>query len=178
LGWFWNKRLSLPGKTRLFRPDKVFKVLLITRTRKNGEYMAVEKKDKPEPAAAAPAKSSENNLIAALCYIPIMAIGFIVSLFVLLTEKKENKFLKFHAIQALFLMIIGGIAFFCLWIVLVILTMLVAAFTYGIGGICMMVVMLLVLVGYVVLFLFCAWKAYQGVEYELPVLGKFARKYV
>jgi uncharacterized membrane protein len=142
--------------------------------------MAVEKKDKPEPAAAAPAKSSgdDQKLIAALCYIPIMAIGFFVSLFVLLTEKKENKFLKFHAIQALFLMIIGGIVFFCLWIVLVIVTMLIAAFTYGIGGICMMVIMLLVLVGYVVIFFFCAWKAYQGVEYELPVLGKFARKYV
>jgi len=142
--------------------------------------MAVEKKDKPEPAAAAPAKSSgdDQKLIAALCYIPIMAIGFIVSLFVLLTEKKENKFLKFHAIQALFLMIVGGIVFFCLWIALVIITMLIAAFTYGIGGICMMVVMLLVLLGYVVLFFFCAWKAYQGEEYELPVLGKFARKYV
>ncbi len=142
--------------------------------------MAVEKKDKPpEPAAAAPAKSGDDQkLIAALCYIPIMAIGFFVSLFVLLTEKKENKFLKFHAIQALFLMIIGGILFFCLWIVLIILSMVIAAFTYGFGGLCMMAVMLFVLLGYVVLFFFCAWKAYQGEEYELPVLVKFARKYV
>lgn len=142
--------------------------------------MAVEKKDKPEPAAAAPAKSSgdDQKLIGALCYIPIMWVGFFVSLFVLLTEKKENKFLKFHAIQALMFMIIGGVVFICVWIVLVIVSMVLAAVTYGIGGLCVMVVMLLMLLVYVVAFFFCAWKAYQGEEYELPLLGKFARKYV
>lgn len=138
-----------------------------------------EKTEKAKPeAAAAPAKSSDNNLIAALCYIPIFWIGFFVSLFVLLTEKKENKFLKFHAIQALMFMIIGGIVFVCLWIVLVILSMVLAAVTYGLGGLCVMIVMLVMLLVYVVAFFFCAWKAYQGEEYELPVLGGFARKYV
>ena len=141
--------------------------------------MAVEKKDKPEPAAAAPAKSGDDQkLIAALCYIPIFAVGFLVSLFVLLTEKKENKFLKFHAIQALFFMFIGGAIFFCLWIVLMILSMVLATITYGIGGICVFAVMGILLLVYVVAFFFLAWKAYLGEEYEIPVLGKFARKYV
>ena len=141
--------------------------------------MAVEKKEKPEPAAAAPAKSgNDQNLIAALCYIPIFAIGFLVSLYVLLTEKKENKFLKFHAIQALMFMVVGGIVFICLWIVLVIITMVISMVTYGIGGICMMAVMGILLLLYLVAFFFFAWKAFQGQEYEIPVLGKFARKYV
>jgi uncharacterized membrane protein len=135
--------------------------------------MAVEKKDKPEPAAvAAPAKSGDDQkLIAALCYIPIFAVGFLVSLFVLLTEKKENKFLKFHAIQALFFM-------FCLWIALMILSMVLATVTYGIGGICVFAVMGILLLAYVVAFFYLAWQAYLGKEYEIPVLGKFARKYV
>ncbi len=141
--------------------------------------MPVEKKEKVEPAAAAPAKSNDDQkLIGALCYIPIFAIGLIVSLFVLLTEKKENKFLKFHAIQALIFMLIGGAVFICLWIMLMILSMVLAAVTGGIGGLCVFAVMGLLFLGYLVAFFYLAWQAYLGKEYEVPVLGKFARKYV
>lgn len=130
-----------------------------------------EKAEKAKPEAAAPAKSNDDNLIGALCYI----IG-LVALYVLLTEKKQNKFLKFHAVQTLFLWVAWFVFFVC-WGILSFVLAIITAPLGGIGGVawfCIPFIGLAVLV----LVLFAAYKAFQGEEYEIPVLGKFARKYV
>ncbi|MEM4272424.1 MAG: DUF4870 domain-containing protein [Candidatus Bilamarchaeaceae archaeon] len=132
--------------------------------------MAGEKKEKPE-AASAPAKSSDDNLIAALCYI----IG-LVALFVLLTDKKENKFLKFHALQTIFLWV-GWFVFFICWGILSFVLAILTAPLGGIGGLAWFCIPFIGLAVLLVVLL-AAWKAFQGEEYEIPVLGKFARKYV
>jgi uncharacterized membrane protein len=129
-------------------------------------------------AASASTGSDDTKLFGALCYIPILAIGLFVSLLILLTEKKENKFLKFHATQSLIFMVgsavVVGTLFVIMWFGAVVLSMV----TYGIGGLVCCGLEALLLIAYVVVWFFLAWQAYQGLEYELPVIGKFARKYV
>jgi len=64
--------------------------------------------------------------------------------------RKDDAFVKFHAVQS----VIFGIV---LWII--------TMFTFGLGGILGLV------------YLFLAWKAWQGEKYMLPVLGEYAEKY-
>ncbi len=133
--------------------------------------MPEEKKVEKKAAAAepAPSHSSDSNLFAALCYL----ISFLVPLFVLFTEKKNDKYVAFHAYQDLLLTAVMIVYF----IAVVILSAILTAVTFmvgGIGGFCILPLMLLPLVVVV----FMAWKAYEGERYKLPVIGDMAEKYV
>jgi len=147
---------------------------------KSPKAVQPEKAAKPAAPASAPASggSDDTKLFGALCYIPIMAISLIVSLLILLTERKENKFLKFHATQSLIFMVVSAIVVMCLAVVIWGAGFVLSFVTYGIGGMCMCVVWVLLILAYIVMWFFLAWQAYQGIEYEIPVVGKFARKYV
>ncbi len=114
----------------------------------------------PKPAAApsggAPAGGSvsgDSKLWAALCYVFPVIVGIIV----LVTDKKNDKYVLFHAYQSL----AAGIA---LWV----LGMVITVVTFGIGGLCFPILWLV--------FLYFAWKAYQGEKFMLPVVGDFAEK--
>jgi uncharacterized membrane protein len=120
---------------------------------------AVEAKPAAEPKPAAP--KSDSNLIAALCYI----IAPWVSLFVLFTDKKNDKFALFHAWQALVLIVV---------VFAYIIGLVILGFVIGlIAGPLACIVFPLWLLPLVVA-LFAAWKAYQGEKYILPVIGDFA----
>lgn len=121
----------------------------------------------PEAKPAAGGSSDDSKLIGALCYI----IGILVPLFVLLTDKKSDKFLVFHAWQSLLL----SVVFIVLWGGLTAVTF-VASFT-GIGA---LIACLFAPLGLVMLLavLVLAYKAYQGEKYKIPVLGDFAEKQV
>ena len=97
--------------------------------------------------------SGDSKLWGALCYVFPVLVGIIV----LVTDKKNDKFVLFHAYQSL----AAGIG---LWV----LGMIVAVITFGIGGLCFPLIWLL--------FLYFAWKAYQGEKFMLPVVGDFAEK--
>ena len=65
----------------------------------------------------------DQNIAALLCYLPIMFIHLIVSIAVI-AQDKENKIVRFHAFQSLFLTIASTVVqvilvvlFFALWIV-------------------------------------------------------------
>ena len=92
----------------------------------------------------------EPNVAGALAYLlaPFTGILFLVI-------EKENKFVRFHAMQS----ILFGIAAFAITIISNILAPLVSIASF-------------------VLWLFLMWKAYSNIEYELPVLGKIAREQV
>lgn len=119
--------------------------------------MAGEKVE-AKPAAATPAASSgvsdESRLWAALCYVfPVL-----VFLLVYITEdKKKDKFIYFHAWQSLLL----GLS---TWAV----AMVIAVVTFGIGALCFPVMLLV--------WLYFAYKAYQGERFVLPVIGEYAEK--
>lgn len=106
------------------------------------------------------------NLAGALCYL----VGFITGiLFLVLAPYNQNRNVRFHAFQSIFL----SIAWFVLWIVVGIIMIffhlipflgffigLVLRFTLGIGGF--------------ILWLYMMFKTYNGEKVILPVVGPMA----
>lgn len=122
--------------------------------------MAEMNPNKPAGSGLAPNVAS---LIAYLCGI-IAAIIFLVI-------EKENKEVRFHAWQSLFLQIaaIAG------YIVLLVLTMILGMVA---GPVALIGTLLMVLfwIGFMVVWILCMVKAYQGQQWRIPYLGDFAAK--
>ena len=96
--------------------------------------------------------TSDDKLWAALGYpIPLIAI---IMLF--MEDKKNRPFIKFHAFQSI-----------ALWVVYLVLGTILSVVTFGIGGICVAVIWLA--------FLYCAYLAYQGQMFEVPVVTNFIK---
>lgn len=90
----------------------------------------------------------DNTLIAAIGYIWILC-------FVPLFLKKKSKFAQFHAKQGLILFIIEIVGWLIFWIPLI-------------GWLLFLAVLVLAIMGIV--------NALQGVWWEMPYLGKYAKK--
>lgn len=120
-----------------------------------------QKMEEKKPAAPASSgggssggsMNSDSKLWAALCWVFAPIVGIIV----LVTDKKNDKFVLFHAYQSI-------VAAIGLWV----LMMVISVVTFGFGFICWPLVWLA--------FLFFAYKAYQGERFSLPVVGEFAEK--
>ena len=122
----------------------------------------------------------EGNLAAALGY-PIGIIAIIS-----LIMEKENRFVKFHAWQAILLYA----ALLALWIALVVLSIIlgvigIAASAAGdagsalgsIIGLLWTIVWLAVFVGALAAVVLGAVKAYGGNYFKLPIIGNMAEKF-
>ena len=94
------------------------------------------------------------NLAAALSYL----VGFITGIIFLLVEK-ENKFVRFHAMQST-LVFLGIVAVDILLQLVPILGALVVIFV--------------VIPLSAILWLLLMYKAYQGEEFKLPLVGQMA----
>ena len=107
----------------------------------------------------------DENIAGALCYI----LG-IVSGIVLYILEKDNKFVRFHAVQSI---IVFGSLIVVQWI-------LVPVFFYVpvIGSIFGSLLSLIVSLLGLVLWILLIVKAYQGETYKVPVLGDIAEKQV
>lgn len=114
--------------------------------------------------------SDETRLFAALAYLPVLQ-PIIPILFVLL--KPEDKFIKFHSIQALALFGAGIVIGF----VLTILTAIIGALTFGIGLILLMPIFMIGGFGILVLYIYLMYKAWQGEKYKLPTIGDWAESF-
>lgn len=97
--------------------------------------------------------TSDDKLWSALSYVFAPIIGIIV---LLMEDKKSRPFIKFHAVQS----IAVSIAF---WILATIITTV----TIGLGGLCVPLLWLV--------FLYWAYKAYQGESFEIPVVTNFIK---
>jgi hypothetical protein len=106
--------------------------------------------------------TSDDKLWAALGY-PIFIIALIM---LFLEDKKKRPFIKFHAVQALAL----NVGVVIIEIILGILSSVLAAVTFGIGGVigCIAPLVWLLLIWPAIL-------AYQGKYFEIPVVTKFLR---
>jgi uncharacterized membrane protein len=100
----------------------------------------------------------EENVAGALCYV----LGWITGLIFYLIEK-ENKFVKFHAMQSI-------ITFLPLMILLFIISAIswVVPFIWWFSWL----IWILVLILWIVLMV----KAYQGEKFKLPIVGDIAEK--
>ncbi|HEV2905672.1 MAG TPA: DUF4870 domain-containing protein [Pyrinomonadaceae bacterium] len=131
------------------------------------------------PSGAPGGKTSlglDSNVGAMLCYIAnfLCCLGVILSIVFLVTEK-ENRFVKFHALQALFLVaaqIVVGI------IVSILGLLLDFAFdAAGLGILSFFVILglrLILLLIFVIIWLVAGIKAYGGQWYKLPFIGDLA----
>ncbi|MBI4762182.1 MAG: DUF4870 domain-containing protein [Chloroflexota bacterium] len=97
--------------------------------------------------------TSDDKLWAALSYVFAPLIGIIV---LLMEEKKARPFIKFHAVQS----IAASVVF---WIIATVWTTV----TIGFGGLCVPLLWLV--------FLYWAYKAYQGEMVEIPMLTNFIK---
>jgi len=96
-----------------------------------------------------PNVTSDDKLWAALSYALAPLVPIIL---MLMEDKKERPFIKFHAIQSL----VVGIVFF-------IVVPIIAVFTLGCGSIIWFIMF------------YWAYKAYQGETFEIPVVTDFIR---
>ena len=141
--------------------------------------MATPYSESGPPSGAPGGKTSlglESNVGAMLCYIAnfLCCIGVILAIIFLVTEK-ENRFVKFHAVQALYLaaaQIAVGIVIGILGLLLRLaldmadLELLAVFMILGLR-------LILVLI-FAVFWIIAGVKAYGGQWYKLPVIGNFA----
>jgi uncharacterized membrane protein len=105
------------------------------------------------------------NLAGALAYLlgPITGIIFLIL-------EKTNTFVRFHAMQSTVLWV--G------WVIASIALSILSGVVPVIGWIFGLVLSIVMSFGGFILWLVLMWKAYQGQEWELPIVGPFARKQV
>lgn len=135
------------------------------------------------PSGAPGGKTSiglEANVGAMLCYIAnfLCCIGLILAIVFLVTEK-ENRFVKYHAVQSLYLagvQIVMGIVVAILGMILsLVLNMIDMSFLAWILILGLRLILFLI---FIVFWLIAGIKAYGGQWYKLPVIGEFAWKTV
>jgi uncharacterized membrane protein len=107
----------------------------------------------------------DENIEGALCYL----LGWLTGIVLFIVEK-DNKFVKFHAMQS----ILVFLPLHILWFIFG-----GAGFFYWYGGlaalwICGWIISLIMLLLWLILML----KAYQGEKYKLPIVGDIAEKQV
>ena len=111
---------------------------------------------------------SDSNLLGALAYLLGLITGIIMYL-----AKKDDAFVRFHAIQS----ILFSIAFFVLNIILTAALGVFALATLGLGIVLIPMLTGLYLLAVVLVWLLLMYKAYQEERYKLPLIGDMAEKY-
>jgi uncharacterized membrane protein len=131
------------------------------------------------PSGAPGGKTSlglDSNVGAMLCYIAnfLCCLGLVLAIVFLFTEK-ENRFVKFHAVQSLFLAgvqiavgVVVGILGLILGMVLDMVHMALLAWVLVLG---LRVILFLI---FVAIWILAGIKAYGGQWYKLPLIGDWA----
>ncbi len=110
----------------------------------------------------------DENIEGLLCYILTWITGIV---FLLL--EKDNKFVRFHAMQSI-------VTFLPLTILAVAISMIGSFFFWGFGGLWLIfsLISTLIWILSVILWIVLMIKAYQGEMFKLPIVGDFAEKQV
>jgi uncharacterized membrane protein len=116
----------------------------------------------------------DGNITALIGYI--IGIIALVEIFI----EKDNKFVRFHAIQAVLFHVVFWISFTVVWIVGAIVVFAISAASTGLGwilGLLLTLILLAVFFGGLIGLIYAAMKAYQGVTFKLPIVGNMAEKW-
>ena len=119
-----------------------------------------------------PGKSAlglDPNVAAGLAYIPICAVGLIMSIIILVTDK-TNKLARFHAFQSLLLMGVSII----LYVIVGFIVGVAAAADSGAMALLGTLLYFVVLIGILGAIIFSCIKAFMGQIFKLPVIGNMA----
>ena len=113
----------------------------------------------------------EGNVAGALCYV----FGLLSGLIFWVAET-QSRFVRYHAMQAMLVSVVWIallIVYTALWNVLYALPFVgLVAGLFGTLG------YFAVVLGWVAVWLYCMFKAFQGERFKLPYLGEFAEKQV
>jgi uncharacterized membrane protein len=133
-----------------------------------------------DDASAKASTGLDANLAAALSYIGIIGLIFFFL-------EKENRFVRFHAMQSILCHVLWLVVIFVLIIVNIILALVFAAAAAAAGdaggAIGLVVSLVSVLVwtifplAFIGLLVICAVKAYQRNIFKLPIIGNMAEKF-
>lgn len=128
------------------------------------------------PANKTKVLNMDYNVAALLAYLPICCINVIASVIWIASEPKENRFLRFHALQSLML---TGVAI-VIWIVFTFLGVGMAFSPSRAAGAAgsglLTLVQLAVWLGLLIVHILAMVKAYQGQFWKLPLIGDIAEK--
>jgi len=110
-------------------------------------------------------------------------IGYIIGIIalVLIFIEKDNKFVRFHALQSVIWSVIMWVAVFVVAIVGTILTMVLSSVNGTLGGIVGLIAMLLylgVFIAWIGGLIYGAIKSYGGDMTKLPFVGGLVEKWV
>ncbi len=122
--------------------------------------------EQKNPELGTTSSGIQPNLAAALSYV----LGVITGVVFFLIEK-ENKYVRFHAMQSILL----GVAWVIIWVALSI-ALTALKFIPVIGWIINAAIYLILGLGGFILWLLLMYKAYQGERFKLPVVGDMAEK--
>jgi uncharacterized membrane protein len=126
----------------------------------------------PTPGRPSTDLGLEPNVAGLLCYVPC-CIGLVFSVVAAIVEK-QSRFARFHAFQSL--LVHGVLVVLCIPLMVVHLALSFA----GLGIVSFLVQLVMWLSGAVVILglVFLMVKANGGEEFELPVIGPIARRWV
>ena len=119
----------------------------------------------PPSSPQAAAAGMTNNVAGALCY----ALGFITGiLFLVLAPYNQNRSVRFHAFQSIFLNVALILFSFALSILLGIF--------HFVGALFGLVIVPFIWLGFFILWLYLMFSAYQGKKLVLPIIGPLAEQ--
>jgi len=109
-------------------------------------------------------------------------IGYIVGIIALVEIfiEKQNKFAKFHAVQAVLFHVAMWVVFVFVWIGVIILGVIFSMISSTLGSIIWILSTLIFLVWFVALIggiILGALKSYQGNMFKFPIIGNLAEKW-
>jgi uncharacterized membrane protein len=122
----------------------------------------------PLPPPQLTTVTMNDNLAGALCYL----LGFITGiLFLVLAPYNQNRTIRFHAFQSIFL----NIAWFAAYIVVSIISLAFRVIPV-LGAFVTIVLHLALFLAFVIIWFYLLFKTYNGEKVVLPVIGPFADK--
>lgn len=116
----------------------------------------------PYSAPTATAGGMSENVAGALCYVLGLITGI---LFLVLAPYNQNKFVRFHAFQAIFF----HVAWIVLWIADTMMAFVLPWYLMSLIG-------MLLALGGLALWLILMFKAYNNERFKLPIVGDLAEK--
>jgi uncharacterized membrane protein len=116
----------------------------------------------PYSAPTATAGGMSENVAGALCYVLGLITGI---LFLVLAPYNQNKFVRFHAFQAIFF----HVAWIVLWIADTMMAFVLPWYLMSLLG-------MLLALGGLALWLILMFKAYNNERFKLPIIGDLAEK--
>ena len=119
----------------------------------------------PYAPAGSQAGGMTQNVAGALCYVLGLITGII---FLVLAPYNQNKFVRFHAFQSIFL----HVAWIALWIVDTVIAIILPFSLMIINTLLWLVIAL----GGLAIWVFCIVKAYNNEQFKLPIIGDLAEK--